>query len=68
MTKTTFFYKGGQENVYTEQGVEVFDLIEDILSQITDPNIVLGLTITTEGTYLATRKYIEDNSVKKAII
>ena len=39
---TTFFYKDGQENVYTEQGIKVFDPMEDILTQVTDPNIVLG--------------------------
>ncbi|KAG1137118.1 hypothetical protein G6F37_011518 [Rhizopus arrhizus] len=33
----------GQENVYTEQGTKVFDPMEDILTQVIDPNIVLGL-------------------------
>lgn len=39
----TFFYEDGQENIYTEQGINVFDPMEDILTQATDPNIVLGL-------------------------
>jgi hypothetical protein len=53
----TFFYEDGQENVYNEQGIKAFDPIGDTLTQITDPNIVLE-TITSQGTYLATRKSI----------
>jgi hypothetical protein len=40
---TTLFYEDGQENVYTEQGIKAFDPVEDILTQATDPNIVLGI-------------------------
>lgn len=50
---TRFFYEDGQENVYDEQGIKVFDPMEGVLTQITDPNIVLE-SITTRKLYLST--------------
>lgn len=51
MTKS-FFYEDGQDNVFNEQGEKVFDPMEGILTEITDPNIVLE-TITSQREYLA---------------
>lgn len=62
---SAFFYEDGQENVYNEQGIKVFDPMEDILTQITDPNIVLE-TITSQSSYLETRKSIEEKIMKKS--
>lgn len=36
-----FFYEDGQDNVFNEQGEKVFDPMEGILTQITDPKVVL---------------------------
>ncbi|KAI8053650.1 uncharacterized protein B0P05DRAFT_479653, partial [Gilbertella persicaria] len=47
-----FLYKDGQDNVFNEQGEKVFDPMEGILTEITDPNIVLE-TITSQRAYLA---------------
>jgi hypothetical protein len=42
----TFYFEDGQENVYNDRGQKVFDPMEDILTQIKDPNIVLE-TVTS---------------------
>lgn len=47
-----FFYEDGQDNLYNEQGEKVYDPMDGILTQISDPNIVLQ-TITSQQTYLA---------------
>lgn len=60
----TFFYGDGQENVYNDLGIKVFDPIEDVLTQITYPNIVLE-TIATQSSYLEARKSSEEKNVKK---
>lgn len=61
----TFFYEDGQENVYKEQGIKVFDPMEDVLMQITDPNVVLE-TIDTQSSYLEACKSIEEKIGKKS--
>jgi hypothetical protein len=33
----TFFYKDEQENVYNEQGIKIFDPMEDVLTKIANP-------------------------------
>ncbi|KAI8060412.1 uncharacterized protein B0P05DRAFT_477956, partial [Gilbertella persicaria] len=55
----------GQENVYNDLGIKVFDPVEDVLTQITDPNVVLE-TIATQSSYLEARKSIEERNVKKS--
>jgi hypothetical protein len=35
-----FFYDG-QDNLYNEQGVKVYDPMGDILTEINDPNMIL---------------------------
>ncbi|KAI8884497.1 hypothetical protein K501DRAFT_128299, partial [Backusella circina FSU 941] len=51
---STFFYEDEQENVFNEQGEKVYDLMEDVLTQVNDPNIVLE-TIISRETYLKTK-------------
>ncbi|KAG2236674.1 hypothetical protein INT48_000671 [Thamnidium elegans] len=45
----------GQENLFNEHGEKVYDPMEDVLTQIDDPNIVLE-TITNRGTYLSAKR------------
>ncbi|KAG1607144.1 hypothetical protein G6F46_012510 [Rhizopus delemar] len=52
---TTFFYEDGQENLFNEHGEKVYDPMEDVLTQIDDPNIVLE-TITNRETYLSAKR------------
>jgi hypothetical protein len=60
-----FFYKDEQKNVYNEQEIKAFDLMEDILTQITAPNIILE-TIISQSSYLEARKSIEEKIEKKS--
>lgn len=48
--KNTYFYAVGQDNLYNDQGVKVYDPMEDVLTQITDPKIVLE-TVTNQKSY-----------------
>ena len=41
MTKNTFFYGNGLSNVYNKDGERDFDPMEGILTEISDPNVVL---------------------------
>lgn len=60
-----FYYEDGQDNVYNEQGVKIFDPMEDVLTQIKDPNIVLE-SLTTQKLYLSTpRPSVSKSLVKK---
>ena len=56
---STFFYEYRQKNVYNEQGINVFGPMENILTQITNPNVVLE-TIGIQNSYLEARKSIEE--------
>ncbi|GAA5802141.1 hypothetical protein HPULCUR_007602 [Helicostylum pulchrum] len=38
MTKSAFLYEDGHENVYNEKGERFFDPMEDVLTEISDPN------------------------------
>lgn len=62
---TIFFYEDGQENVYNDLGIKVFDPMEDALTQITGPNVVLEI-IATQSSYLEAHKSIEEKNVKKS--
>ena len=62
----TFFYEDGHENVYNEHGQKVLDPMEGVLTEITDPNIVLE-TITNQKAYLSL-KPSEKTAVKKAAV
>ncbi|KAI7863970.1 hypothetical protein BDF14DRAFT_1707187, partial [Spinellus fusiger] len=62
-----FIYKDGQENIFNEKGEKVYDPMEDVLTHVHDPNIVLE-TITSRQTYLSVKrpeKIAEESSVKK---
>ncbi|KAI7867983.1 hypothetical protein BDF14DRAFT_1725449, partial [Spinellus fusiger] len=47
-----FYYENGYENVYNEDGERVFDSMKSILTEISDPNVVLE-TITSQKFYLS---------------
>ncbi|KAI7866248.1 hypothetical protein BDF14DRAFT_1695012, partial [Spinellus fusiger] len=49
-----FFYDG-QDNIYNEQEEIVYDLMEDVLTQIDDPSVILE-TITSQKTYLIVKR------------
>ncbi|KAI8095867.1 hypothetical protein BDF21DRAFT_329678, partial [Thamnidium elegans] len=61
-----FFYEDGQENIFNEKE-KVYDPMEDILTYIGDPNLVLE-TITSRQNYLSVKrppkKIVEGFSVK----
>ncbi|KAI7871603.1 hypothetical protein BDF14DRAFT_1699074, partial [Spinellus fusiger] len=63
----SFFYEDGQENIFNKQGEKVQDPIEDALTQVDDPNIVLETT-TSRETYLNAKrpeKISDESSAKK---
>jgi hypothetical protein len=63
----TFFYEDGQENIFNEEEEKVYDPMEDILTHVDDPNIVLE-TIISQQTYLSVKrpkKIAEEFSVRK---
>ncbi|KAI8085257.1 hypothetical protein BDF21DRAFT_336529, partial [Thamnidium elegans] len=49
-----FFYEDGQENIFNG-GEKVYDPMEDVLTHVDDPNIVLE-TITSRQTYLSVKR------------
>lgn len=46
-----FFYEDGQDNLYNEQGVKVYDPMEGILTEINDPNVILQRVTTGQSTW-----------------
>jgi hypothetical protein len=42
MTKSSFYYEDGLDNVFNENGEKVIDSMEGVLTDITDPNIHYG--------------------------
>ncbi|KAI8088588.1 hypothetical protein BDF21DRAFT_485362 [Thamnidium elegans] len=50
----TFFYEYGQGNIFNEEE-KAYDLMEDVLTYIDDPNLVLE-TITSRQTYLSVKR------------
>ncbi|ORE10768.1 hypothetical protein BCV72DRAFT_199018 [Rhizopus microsporus var. microsporus] len=54
MSKNTFYYEDGLENIFNENGEKVVDLVENVLTYIIDPNIVLT-TLTSQAAYLAAK-------------
>ncbi|KAI8093962.1 hypothetical protein BDF21DRAFT_331918 [Thamnidium elegans] len=63
MTKSTFYYEDGLDNVFNENGDKVVDPMEGVLTDITDPNIVL-VTITSREAYLATKPKDDDKDTE----
>ena len=70
MIKNTFFYEDRHDNAYNKNGERVFDLMQGMLTEISEPNVVLE-TITSQKTYLglkpAEKETTEKYSTKKAI-
>lgn len=54
MSKNTFYCEDGLENIFNENGEKVVDPMEDVLTYIIDPNIVLA-TITSQAAYLVAK-------------
>ncbi|KAG2201003.1 hypothetical protein INT47_006547 [Mucor saturninus] len=50
-----YFYEDGQENLLNEHGEKFYAPMEDVSTQIDDPNIVLE-TITNPETYLSAKR------------
>ncbi|KAI8094804.1 hypothetical protein BDF21DRAFT_322458, partial [Thamnidium elegans] len=49
-----FSYEDGQGKIFNEEG-KVYDPMEDVLTHVDDPNIVLE-TITSRQTYLSVKR------------
>ena len=47
---STFYFKDGMDNLFDEHDERVYDPMEGVLTEITDPNIVLD-TITSRKSY-----------------
>lgn len=62
-----FYFKDGQENVYNEKGKKVFDPMEEVLTQVTDPNIALQ-TVTSQKSYLSNRKHVSKTVAKASVM
>ncbi|KAG1396024.1 hypothetical protein G6F60_009883 [Rhizopus arrhizus] len=54
MSKNTFYYEDGLENIFNDNGEKVVDPMEDVLTYIIDPNIVLAITMS-QAAYLAAK-------------
>lgn len=66
MSKNTFYCEDGLENIFNENGEKVVDPMEDVLTYIIDPNIVLA-TITSQAAYLVAKpEDIKDTEMEDA--
>ena len=61
----TLYYEDGNVNIFDDNGTKVYDPTEDILTDITDSNIVLE-TITSQNTYLKSKS--SDSTINKNVI
>ena len=61
----TLYYEDGNVNIFDDNGTKVYDPAEDILTDITDSNIVLE-TITSQNTYLKSKS--SDSTINKNVI
>ncbi|KAG1448508.1 hypothetical protein G6F56_008922 [Rhizopus delemar] len=61
----TFYFEDGMDNLFDEHGERVYDPMEGVLTEITDPNIVLE-TITNRKSYLANKPAEKNIVVKEA--
>ena len=70
MTKIHFFYEDEHNNTYNKDGERAFGPMEGVLTEISDPNVVLE-TITSQKSYLslkpAEKETTAKDSTKKAI-
>ncbi|KAG1446093.1 hypothetical protein G6F55_011686 [Rhizopus delemar] len=63
----TFFYEDGLENLYNDRGEKVYDPMEGVLTDVSDPNIVLE-KITSKENYLSVKrpeKIVEEILIEK---
>ncbi|KAG2230730.1 hypothetical protein INT48_004783 [Thamnidium elegans] len=62
--------KNGHDNVYNEYGERVFDPMEGVLTEVSDPNVVLE-TITSQKSYLSLKPVEKEtpanNTIKKVV-
>ena len=63
MTKNAFFYEDEHDNVYNKDGERVFDLMEGMLTEISDSNVVLE-TITNQKFYLSLKPAEKETTAK----
>jgi hypothetical protein len=63
MTKNTFFYEDEHNNSYNKDGERVFHPMEGVLTEISDPNVVLE-TIMSQKYYLSLKPAEKQNSAK----
>ena len=64
MIKSTFFfYKDEHDNVYNEEGKRVFDPMEGVLTDISDPSVVLE-TIASQKSFLILKPAEKENTAK----
>jgi hypothetical protein len=63
MTKIHFFYEDEHNNAYNKDGQRVFDPMEGMLTEISDPNIVLE-TITSQKSYLSLKPAEKETTAK----
>jgi dihydroorotase len=61
----TLYYEDGNVNIFDDNGTKVYDPMEDILTDITDSNIVLE-TITSQDTYLKSKS--SDSTINKSVM
>lgn len=61
----TLYYGDRNVNIFDDNGTKVYDPMEDILTDITDSNIVLE-TITSQDTYLKSKS--SDSTINKNVI
>jgi hypothetical protein len=63
MIKNIFFYEDGHNNVYNEEGERVFDPIEGVLTDVSDPNVILE-TIASQRSYLSLKPAEKETTAK----
>jgi hypothetical protein len=63
MTKNTFFYEDEHNNVYNKDGERVLDPMEGVLTEISDPNVILE-TITSQKPYLSLKSAEKETTAK----
>ena len=63
IAKNTFFYEDGHNNIYNKGGERVFDPMEGVLTEISDPNILLEI-IASQKPYLSLKLAEKETTAK----
>src|SRR6478609_5682072 len=70
MTENIFFLEDEHNNSYNKDGERVFDPMEGVLTEVSDPNVVLE-TITSQKSYLSLKPVEKEtpanNTIKKVV-